>query len=156
MGLEAEIWALRLGFGPQGLDLGLEAGIWASRLGFRPQCWDLGIQAGILSSRLRFWPQGWDLGLQVGIWASRLGSGTPGWDLGRKAGILAWRLGFESRGGRMELRKEEKISHMCESLGHRPLRAPSTSTTTNLGRARVPLTISRICNYFDLNLYRSI
>ena len=34
MGLEARIWALRLGFGPQDWDLGLETGIWASRLGF--------------------------------------------------------------------------------------------------------------------------
>ena len=42
--------------------------------------------------------------------------------------------------------KEEKIPHMCESIGHRPLRGrcpapPSTSTTTYLSRARVPLTI---------------
>ena len=41
MGLEAKIWALRLGFGPQGLDLGLETGIWASRLEFGPRDWDL-------------------------------------------------------------------------------------------------------------------
>ena len=34
MGLEARIWALRLGCGPQDWDLGLETGIWASRLGF--------------------------------------------------------------------------------------------------------------------------
>ena len=34
MGLEARIWALRLGFGPRDWDLGLETGIWASRLGF--------------------------------------------------------------------------------------------------------------------------
>ena len=33
MGLEAGIWALRLGFGPQNWDLGLEAGIWAERWG---------------------------------------------------------------------------------------------------------------------------
>ena len=45
MGLEAEIWALRLGFGPQGLDLDLEAWIWVSRLGFRPQGRDLGLEA---------------------------------------------------------------------------------------------------------------
>ena len=30
------IWASRLGFGPQDLDLGLEAGIWASRLRYGP------------------------------------------------------------------------------------------------------------------------
>ena len=41
MGLGSEIWALRLGLGPQGWDLGLEAGIWAWRLGFRPGGWDL-------------------------------------------------------------------------------------------------------------------
>ena len=34
MGLEARIWALRLGFGLQDRDLGLKTGIWASRLGF--------------------------------------------------------------------------------------------------------------------------
>ena len=33
MGLEAGIWASRLGFGPQGWDLDLKAGIWALRLG---------------------------------------------------------------------------------------------------------------------------
>ena len=42
--------------------------------------------------------------------------------------------------------KKEKIPHMCESIGHRPLRgrcpaSSSTSSTTYLGRARVPLTI---------------
>ena len=42
MGLEAEIWDLRLGFGPQGRDLDLEARIRALRL------WaDLGLEAGI-------------------------------------------------------------------------------------------------------------
>ena len=34
MGLEARIWASRLGFGPRDWDLGLKTGIWASRLGF--------------------------------------------------------------------------------------------------------------------------
>ena len=34
MGLEARIWALGLGFGPQDWDMGLKTGIWASRLGF--------------------------------------------------------------------------------------------------------------------------
>ena len=34
MGLEARIWALRLGFGPGDWELGLKTGIWASRLGF--------------------------------------------------------------------------------------------------------------------------
>ena len=45
-----------------------------------------------------------------------------------------------------EEEKEEKIPHMCESIGHRPLwspcpASPSTSSTTYLGRAQVPLTI---------------
>ena len=34
MGLEARIWALRLGFGPRDWDFGIETGIWASRLRF--------------------------------------------------------------------------------------------------------------------------
>ena len=45
-----------------------------------------------------------------------------------------------------EKKKEEKIPRMCESISHRPFRGrcpapPSTSTTTYLSRARVPLTI---------------
>ena len=52
----------------------------------------------------------------------------------------------EKGGVKKEKEEEEKIPHMCESIGHRPLRGrcpapPSTSTATNLGRARVPLTI---------------
>ena len=35
------------------LELGLEARIWASRLGSGPQCWDLGLKAGIWALRLR-------------------------------------------------------------------------------------------------------
>ena len=35
MSLEARLWALRLGFEPQGQDLGLETRIWASRGGGR-------------------------------------------------------------------------------------------------------------------------
>ena len=42
MGLEARIWALRLGFGPQDWDLGLEAGIWAWRLRYGPGGWGEG------------------------------------------------------------------------------------------------------------------
>ena len=52
MGLEAEIFAWRLGFGPGGWGLGLEAGFWAWRLGFGPGGWDLGLVAGIWASRL--------------------------------------------------------------------------------------------------------
>ena len=59
-------------------------------------------------------------------------------------------MGLEAvgRGGtkKKEKKKREKIPHMCESIGHRPLQGrcpapPSTSTTTYLGRAGVPLTI---------------
>ena len=62
-------------------------------------------------------------------------------------------MGLEAggRGGaeekeKEEKKEEEKIPHMCESIGHRPLwgrcpALPSTSTTTYLSRARVPLTI---------------
>ena len=58
-------------------------------------------------------------------------------------------MGLEAggRGGtKEEKEKEEKIPHVCESIGHRPFGAasllpPSTSSTTYLGRARVPLNI---------------
>ena len=58
-------------------------------------------------------------------------------------------MGLEAggRGGaeKEKKEKEEKIPHMCESIGHRPLRgrcpAPSTTIITYLSRARVPLTI---------------
>ena len=65
--------------------------------------------------------------------------------LGIDLEAISWalRLGFE--GGTKE-KKEEKIPHMCESIGHRFLRGrclgpPSSSTTIYLSRARVPLTI---------------
>ena len=75
-------------------------------------------------------PQDWDLGLEARIWASRLRYGPGG----------------GGEGCEEEEEEEEKIPHMCESIGHRPLRgrcpaSPSTSTTTYLSRARVPLTI---------------
>ena len=53
------------------------------------------------------------------MWASRLGFGPRDWNLGLETGILALRLGFE--GGTKEEEeeeKEEKIPHMCESIGH--------------------------------------
>ena len=80
---------------------------------------------------MKFGPSGWDLGLQTGIWALRLG-----FELG----------GGDGQTEEEEEEEEEKIPHMCESIGHRPLRGrcpapPSTSTTTYLSRARVPLTI---------------
>ena len=86
---------MKLGFGPQRLDFGLEVRIWASRMGFGPQDWALGLKTGIWASRLGYGPPGW-------IWASRLRYGPRGWDGGSK--------------------KEEKIPHVCESLGRRPLR----------------------------------
>ena len=65
--------------------------------------------------------------------------------MGLQAEIWAWRLG---EGGAEEEKKKEKekTPHMGESIGHRPLwgrcpAPPSTSTTTYLSRARVPLTI---------------
>ena len=46
--------------------------------------------------------------------------------MGLEAGIWASRLGFEGGGMEEEEEKEkkekEKIPHMCESIGHRPLR----------------------------------
>ena len=42
LGLEVEIWALRVGFWPQDWDLGLEAGIWASKLSNGPGGWGEG------------------------------------------------------------------------------------------------------------------
>ena len=50
--------------------------------------------------------------------------------------------------------KKEKIPHMCESIGHRPLRVRCPALSLNLtdkllqhSRARVPLTIWRFCDY---------
>ena len=63
------------------------------------------------------------MGLKARIWALRLGFEPRDWDLDLETGIRASRLGFE--GGTKEEKekeKEEKIPHMCESIGHRPLR----------------------------------
>ena len=65
------------------------------------------------------------MGLEARIWAWRLGFGPRDWDLGLETGIWASRLGFE--GGTEEEKEaeeeeKEKIPHMCESKGHRPLR----------------------------------
>ena len=60
--------------------------------------------------------------------------------MGLQAEIWAWRLGGGGRGAEEEKEKEkeeEKIPHMYESIGHRPLwgrcpAPPSTSSTTYL------------------------
>ena len=69
----------------------------------------MGLGVGIWALRLGFGPQDWDLGLKAGIWASRLRYGPGGWGEG----------GTEKK--EKEKEKEEKIPHMCESVGHRPL-----------------------------------
>ena len=77
----------------------------------------MGLKAGIWASRLGF-------GLEAGIWASRLRCGPGGW----------------GRGGTKEEEKEkekEKIFHMCESIGHRPLRGRCPKT--RLERAELKL-----------------
>ena len=64
-------------------------------------------------------------GLEARILASNLGFGPQGRDLGLKALIWASRLGYELRRGGTDGEGEEeggKISPMCESIGHRPLR----------------------------------
>ena len=73
-------------------------------------------------------PREWNLGLWVGIWALRVGFGPQDWDLGLEAGIWASRLRYRpggwGKGGTKKEKKEEKekIPHVCESIGHRPLR----------------------------------
>ena len=69
--------------------------------------WNLGLGVRIWALRVGFGPQDWDLGLEAGIWASRLRYGPGGWGEG----------GVEE-----EEEKKEKTPHMCESIGHRPLR----------------------------------
>ena len=53
-------------------------------------------------------PFGWDLDLKAEIWVSRLGFGPRDWDLRGGDG------GGEEEGG--------ENPHLCESIGHRPLR----------------------------------
>ena len=79
--------------------------------------------------RLEFGPLGWNLGLEVGIWASRLRFGSPGWDIVLEAGIWASRLRYGPGGWgkarevtkKEKKKKEEKIPHKCESIGHQPI-----------------------------------
>ena len=42
-------------------NLGIEAESWASRIEFGPQGWSLGLGTGILALRLDFGPRDWDL-----------------------------------------------------------------------------------------------
>ena len=67
----------------------------------------MGFEARIWASRLKFGPRDWDFGLETGIWASRLG----------------FEGGTEEERKKKKKEKEEKIPHMCESIGHRPLRS---------------------------------
>ena len=57
--------------------------------------------------RVGFGPQDWDLGLEARIWASRLRYGPGGWGKGGTK--------------KEKMEEKEKIPHMCESIGHRPL-----------------------------------
>ena len=64
------------------------------------------------------------LSLDARIWAFWIGFGPRDWDLGLETGIWASRLGFEGGGTEEEeeeKKEKEKIPHMCESIGHRPL-----------------------------------
>ena len=63
----------------------------------------------------------------IGIWTFGLGFRPWGWGLDLGAGISASKLGFElGEGGTAKKKsrkekKKDKIPHMCESIGHRPL-----------------------------------
>ena len=61
--------------------------------------------------------------------------------MGLKAEIWASRLGGKGVAEKKMEKKEEKIPHMRESIGHRPLRGRCPAPSFNLSRARVPLTI---------------
>ena len=83
------------------------------------------------------------MGLDTRIRALRLGFGPQDWDLGLETKYWASRLGFEGGDVEEEGGEEGENSPMCESIGHRPFRgrcpaSPSTSSTTDLGRARLP------------------
>ena len=56
------------------------------------------------------------MGLEAKIWASRLGFGLQDWDLGLETG----RGGTKKEEKEME-KENEKIPHICESIGHQPL-----------------------------------
>ena len=71
------------------------------------------------------WPQEWNLGLKDRIRTLRLGFRPRDWDLG----LI---VGFGSGGGTEKEKKEEKIPHMCESIGHRPLQGAAREGHTAL------------------------
>ena len=77
-----------------------------------------------------FGPQDWDLGLQAGIWASRLRYRPGGW-----GGAEKKKEKKEKQKKKKEKEKEEKkekIPHMCESIGHRPLQGRCPKTTKRI------------------------
>ena len=92
------------------------------------------------------------MGFEARIWASRLEFGPRDWDFGLETGIWASRLGFEGGGMEEEKEEKEKIPHMCESIGHRPLQgrcpAPPLNFNHNLLRqgtgTAVHLTLLRL------------
>ena len=93
----------------------------------------MGFEARIWSFWIGFGPRDWDLGLGTGIWASRLGFEPRGWDMGLQAEIWAWRLGGGGSMKKEEKEKKEKIPHICESIGHRPLRRCCPIKESNVG-----------------------
>ena len=91
----------------------------------------MGLEGGVWTLRLQFWPHVLNLGRIGQKWAE-IGRIWQNWaELGRigqnwaEFGRIWQNLDFEAAGGgteKKEKEKEEKISHMCESIGHRPLR----------------------------------
>ena len=67
------------------------------------------------------------MGLADRIWATRLGFGSRDWDLGLETG--GGTDGRTEEKGKEE-KEEEKIPHMCESIGHWPLRGRCPKMTT--------------------------
>ena len=80
------------------------------------------------------------MGLETRIGASRLGFEPQGWDRSPKAGI--WVLkpgrGLTEEEEKKKEEEKEKISHMCESIGHRPLRGrcPKGKIYANYGKKK--------------------
>ena len=77
-----------------------------------------------MASRQESGPPGQNLGLEARIWALRLGFRPQDWDLGLETGIWTSTLGFKGEGMEKEVeakKKEERIPHMYESIGHQPL-----------------------------------